>query len=79
MPKINNDPLWIVAGNKDQFDNFVIRKRTMGFDYDFRYVVSADMLRGLAKIRGFYIGDYENHPDWENIKLMIQIIKAKGG
>lgn len=71
------EPFYVVAGNKNQFDDFVIRKRIRGFDYDFRYVVSADMLRGLAKIRGFYIGDYESHPDWENIKLMIQIIKCR--
>lgn len=75
------EPFYIVAGNRDQFDDFVIRKRLRGFDYDFRYVVSADMLRGLAKIRGFYIGDYEKHPDWENIKEVIRIIKwkEKGG
>jgi hypothetical protein len=35
------------------------------------------MLRGLTKIRGFYVGDYENHPEWWSIKEMIQIIKWK--
>jgi hypothetical protein len=48
-----------------------------GFDYDFKYVGDADVLRGLSRIRGFYIGDYENHPDWVNIKDAIQIIKLK--
>jgi hypothetical protein len=40
-------------------------------------VWNADVLRGLNKIRGFYVGDYENHPEWPNIKQMIQIIKCK--
>jgi hypothetical protein len=71
------DPFYIVAGNRDQFDNFVIRKRVLGFFYDFRYVRDAEMLRGLTRIRGFYVGDYENHPEWLNIKEAIQIIKWK--
>jgi hypothetical protein len=71
------EPFYIVAGNKEQFDNFVIRKRIRGLCYDFLYVWNADVLRGLTKIRGFYIGDYEKHPDWMNIKEAIQIIKWK--
>jgi len=71
------DPFYIVAGNRDQFDNFVIRKRMLGFNYDFKYVWNADVLRGLNKIRGFYVGDYESHPEWLNIKQAIEIIKLK--
>jgi hypothetical protein len=71
------DPFYIVAGNRDQFDNFVIRKRVLGFSYDFRYVWNADVLRGLTKIPGFYVGDYKSHPEWLNIKQAIEIIKLK--
>ena len=71
------DPFYIVAGNRDQFDNFVIRKRVLGFNYDFKYVSDANVLRGLTKIRGFYVGDYESHPEWLNIKQAIEIIKLK--
>lgn len=71
------DPFYIVAGNRNQFDNFVIRKRVLGFSYDFKYVHNAEMLRGLTKIRGFYIGDYEKRPDWLKIKEAILIIKWK--
>jgi hypothetical protein len=71
------DPFYIVAGNRDQFDNFVIRKRMLGFNYDFKYVSDAYVLKGLTKIRGFYVGDYESHPEWLNIKQAIQIIKLK--
>jgi hypothetical protein len=71
------EPFYVVAGNRDQFDNFVIRKRMLGFSYDFRYVWNADVLRGLTKIRGFYVGDYKSHPEWLNIKQAIEIIKLK--
>ena len=37
------------------------------------------MLRGLSRIRGFYVGSYEEREDWEQIQEMINIIKSKGG
>ena len=73
------DPLWIVAGNKKEFEDFVIRKRMMGLHYDYRYVFSADVLRGLSRIRGFYIGTYKERLDWDQIEMAIQIIKSNGG
>ena len=73
------DPLWIVAGTQKEFEDFVIRKRTMGLHFDYRYVHSANVLRGLSRIRGFYIGTYKDRLDWKYIEEMIQIIKAKGG
>ena len=73
------DPLWIVAGTQKEFEDFVIRKRTMGLHYDYRYVHSANVLRGLSRIRGFYIGTYKERLDWKYIEEMIRIIKSKGG
>ena len=82
-PKVQDDtivdPLWIVAGTAKEFEDFVIRKRTMGLHYDYRYVAGPDVLRGLSRIRGFYIGTYKDRLDWKYIEEMIQIIKAKGG
>jgi hypothetical protein len=49
----------------------------LGFNYDFKYVSDAYVLKGLTKIRGFYVGDYESHPEWLNIKQAIEIIKLK--
>lgn len=73
------DPLFIVAGNKQEFDDFVIRKRMMGHNYDFRFVYSPDVLRGLSTIRGFYIGSYQERPDWSEIDTVIKVIKSRGG
>ena len=50
-----------------------------GHDYEFRYVVSADVLRGLDAIRGFYIGSYQERNDWPEIDTVIKTIKARGG
>jgi hypothetical protein len=73
------DPLFIIAGNREEFDNYVIRKRMMGHNYDFRYVYDADMLRGLQRIRGFYVGSYQERIDWPEIDIVIKTIKASGG
>ena len=69
--------LFVVAGNYQEFQDFVIRKRMKGFSYDFVYISNRDMLRGLNTIRGFYIGTYRNRQDWPEIRDQIAIIKAK--
>ena len=79
MQKSKLGPLYVVAGNQDEYDDFVIRKRMRGHDYDFRYVVSADVLRGLDAIRGFYVGSYQERNDWSEIDSIIKMIKARGG
>jgi len=71
-------PLYVVAGNQDEYDDFVIRKRIKGIGYDFRYVISADVLRDLNYIRGFYVGSYQERNDWPEIDTVIKMIKAKG-
>ena len=74
-----DEPFYIVAGTRKEFEDFVIRKNMMGLYYNWKYVWNADMLRGLNKIRGFYVGTYEEREDWPQIELAIQTIKSKGG
>jgi hypothetical protein len=69
--------LFVVAGNYQEFQDFVIRKRMKGFSYDFVYVSDRNMIRGLSTIRGFYIGTYRERTDWPEIRDAIAIIKAK--
>ena len=78
-PQTANDPLWIVAGTHQEFEDFVIRKRIMGLFFDYRYVRDADSIRGLQRIRGLYIGTYKDRVDWPQIEEHIKIIKIKGG
>lgn len=77
MKKWSNLKLFVVAGNYQEFQDFVIRKRMKGFSYDFVYVSNRDMIRGLDTIRGFYIGTYREREDWSEIRDAIAIIKAK--
>jgi len=69
--------LFVVAGNYQEFQDFVIRKRMKGFSYDFVYVSDCDTIRGMNTIRGFYIGTYRDRSDWSEIRDAIAIIKAK--
>ena len=69
--------LFVVAGNYAEFQDFVIKKRMKGFTYDFVYVSSAEMLKGMSTIRGFYIGTYRQREDWSEIRDWIAIIKVK--
>jgi hypothetical protein len=74
-----DEPFYVVAGTRKEFEDFVIRKNMMGLYYNWKYVWNADMLRGLQRIRGFYVGTYEEREDWPQIQVAIQTIKAKGG
>jgi len=78
-PHTASEPLWIVAGTLHEFHDFVIKKRTMGLHFDYRFVYGPDVLRGLSRIRGFYIGTYKDREDWDQIENVIKIIKSKGG
>ena len=69
--------LFVVAGNYQEFQDFVIRKRMKGFSYDFVYVSKPEILYGMTTIRGFYIGSYRDREDWPQIRDMIAIIKVK--
>ena len=77
MKKWSNLKLFVVAGNYEEFQDFVIKKRMKGFSYDFVYIANADELRGMSTIRGFYVGTYRQREDWAEIRDAIAIIKAK--
>lgn len=77
MKKWSNLKLFVVAGNYQEFEDFVIKKRMKGFSYDFVYIANANELRGMTTIRGFYIGTYRDRSDWPEIRDAIAIIKAK--
>ena len=64
-------PIYIVAGNFQEFQNFVIKKRQMGIHFEYKYVNSVDSIRGL------YIGTYKQRTDLSQIQEFIHIIKTK--
>jgi len=71
--------IYIVAGTYSQFKNYVITKvNTHDNSSEFPryiYVHSADVLRGLSSLDGFFVGTWRERTDISEIKLAIKIIK----
>jgi hypothetical protein len=75
--KVNDYPIHIVAGNFQEFQDFVIKKRQMGFHFEYKYVSDVASIRGLDRIRGLYIGTYKERADLPEIQEFIHIIKSQ--
>lgn len=79
------DKIHIVAGNFNEFKNYVDRKKKEYWENpdsqksipNYRYVSSTESLKGLSEIQGFYIGTYKNRPDIKDIENSICAIKSK--
>jgi len=71
--------IYIVAGTHSEFKNYVITKvNTHDNSFEFPryiYVHSADVLRGLISLDGFFVGTWRERKDISEIKLAIKIIK----
>ena len=80
--KIEPMTVYIVAGNFQEYQNYVDRK-LMELDspsaprVKYRYVANVDTIRGLSKITGSYIGTYKSRSDIDDIRMAIAVIKAK--
>lgn len=85
----NKDTIWIVAGNRQEFDSYVSRKINQKIQLlspaqlrspiltEYKFVFIADQLRGLNDIKGFYIGSYKSRPDIDEIRDAIAVIKSR--
>ena len=71
--------IYIVAGTHSEFKNYVITKvNTHDNSFEFPryiYVHSADVLRGLSSLDGFFVGTWRERKDISEIKLVIKITK----
>ena len=75
------DKLYVVAGNMDEFRQFVNRKKA---EHDkaneimprYIFVHSTDTLRGLSKVHGWFTGTYQRRSDIEEIKIRISVINS---
>jgi hypothetical protein len=75
---LNKDIIWIVAGNRQEFDSYVKRKAQAEHDIrNYKFVYTADEFRGLDDIKGFYIGSYKSRPDIDDIKMAIAVRKSQ--
>lgn len=74
---------YIVAANANEYRNWlssdrprqIIPEINAGQFYEIRYVSSVDILRGLSEIKGFYLPGCKNHPEYKQIKNIIDCIK----
>lgn len=74
------DTIWIVAGNSQEFDAYILRhlqRKSRTTLTEYKFVFSTDQLRGLDNIKGFYIGSYKSRPDIDEIRNAIAVIKSQ--
>jgi hypothetical protein len=63
---------WIVAGNYKEYIDY-LGKKLYDPRIEYRYVNSADSLKGCRPCHGYYIGNYFERPDIEEIRERILI------
>lgn len=76
--------IYIVAGNRDEFDSYVERKREEAisqndifYSQKYCYVGSEIVLRGLTECHGYFIGSYASRKDLQAIRDQILIINSR--
>lgn len=80
---IKNDKIFVVAKNYKEYKEWV-HKNIMRF-YDkntsislsnFVWVSDVDVLTGYTEVHGYFVGDYKNHPKYNEIIVRIGIING---
>ena len=74
------ETIYIVAGNRAEFDNYVHKKLAEDVDnYGKEYIYVRDRytLMGLSNIKGYYIGTAFMRKDIDQIKQAIAYVKEK--
>ena len=77
-PKHPDNPIYIVAGNYEEFENYVLKKeRQMVYKQNYVYVKNRYDLMGLTEIKGYYIGTAFKREDINQIKQAIAYVKER--
>lgn len=75
ISSINIEPIittkYIIAGTKKEYDDFITKRNLSKLNYVF--VDSANVIRGLKDIHGFYVGSWRERKDIEEIKSLIEL------
>jgi hypothetical protein len=75
---ILDNPIYIVAGNHEEFENYVLKKeRQMVYKQNYIYVKNRYDLMGLTEIKGYYIGTAFKREDINQIKQAIAYVKER--
>ena len=74
----SDNPIYIVAGNHEEFENYVLKKnRQMVNKQNYVYVKNRYDLMGLTEIKGYYIGTAFKRADINQIKQAIDYVKER--
>jgi len=78
VEKPQDNPIYIVAGNHEEFENYVLKKnRQMINKQNYIYVKNRYDLMGLTEIKGYYIGTAFQREDINQIKQAIAYVKER--
>ena len=69
---------YVVAGNLQEYNDFVYKHRDNSNEI-YHYVDSANQLKGIVNIEGYYTGTYYKRHDIEAIKDIIKMSKNTSG
>jgi hypothetical protein len=74
----SDNPIYIVAGNHEEFENYVLKKnQQMVNKQNYIYVKNRYDLMGLTEIKGYYIGTAFQREDINQIKQAIAYVKER--
>jgi len=74
----SDNPIYIVAGNHEEFENYVIKKhRQQIYKQNYIYVKNRYDLMGLTEIKGYYIGTAFQREDIAQIQQAIAYVKER--
>lgn len=74
----SDNPIYIVAGNHEEFENYVLKKnRQMIYKQNYIYVKNRYDLMGLTEVKGYYIGTALKRKDIKQIKQAIEYVKER--
>ena len=72
-----DDKVYVVAGNRAQFDSYRIKKMNEGSKSQYYYVSTPEALLGLSRIKGVFVGSWKQRSDINRIQDAIHIIKER--
>ena len=78
VEKPQDNPIYIVAGNHEEFENYVLKKhRQMAYKQNYIYVKNRYYLMGLSDVKGYYIGTAFQRKDITQIREAIAYVKER--
>jgi len=70
--------LWVIAGNRHEYNNYITEKDRKGEDIrNLLYLIDADKLYGSSEVHGVFIGTWRNRTDINEIIARIATINGK--